>query len=250
MSETTTTATARQPIDLTETVTVSIPGDRGRGDWAKELTAVDAKAKDGTGYEGPWLSVGADADLEPGAVYLRVRKEDRRNRFLAVLVCVLPGQHAANYRIAESGEPKGWAQELRKGAREWLALPREERCRRAAAVRAEAVTAKAAELRALLAGVADGVRAAAAEDKASYLVDLPGNRDWVYWTKGDEATVAAAVAKVEGRVAAAVAACEAELADLRAIEAAAAGTVDPKAAAVARVRALMAELGVTVGDLS
>ena len=145
-----------ESISLSETVVVEIPGNRSEGDWAKELTSVDAKASDGKGYEGSWLSVGASADLEPGAIYLRALFTSSRKRGKelknAKIMCVLPGS-LGTYEVDASDRDRGWATELRKNARTWLALSREERVKKALKAILESRTSGAAEKRAKLAAM-------------------------------------------------------------------------------------------------
>lgn len=119
-------------IDFSQRIDVKIPGSSATKDWCKELTAVDANATSGRDYEGEWVSVGSTADLPIGALLVHVDyvEHRRRGRELnrARLGLVLP--NGLLWWIHVSTSEKGWAQELRRPAREWMALTPAERIRR------------------------------------------------------------------------------------------------------------------------
>lgn len=120
------------------TIETRLPG----GKWVREVTAVDAKAKTGYDWTGEFMPVGAVVDLDPGALVANAAEGgSRKSPTVTVkLRALLP--NGKWHMIAESGG-KEWAMELRKIAREWLALSESERAARALG---EALTTEHARL--------------------------------------------------------------------------------------------------------
>lgn len=183
-------------IDLTARVDVKIPGipairSKDRSDankfWAKTVDSVSANASTGNDWSGDWVTRGSTVDLPVGT--LIVDCDVVKGAYDVALRVVLPN---GKLRIVGGSTSKAWAQEMRKLAREWLAMP----------VRDRIVTA--------------------AKD---YIADQE-------------------ILPEAERDAAAIAIRRAWLADLESESRA-----DPKADAVAKIKALMAEHGITPDDL-
>lgn len=129
-----------------ETVYVSIPSSI-YGGWAKTVTSVAANAANGHDWAGDWLAVGCQVDLEPGTLYILCEKGRKNTDY--TLKVVLPN---GKTRSIDTSSEKGWGQQMRKVAREWLALSPETRIVRAAQERIDEIAHMDEEKRQTLAG--------------------------------------------------------------------------------------------------
>jgi hypothetical protein len=121
-------------------VVVKIPGTKSDGDWCKALTSVEENAESGHDYEGPWVGVGIVTDLEEGtllvnATYRNSRRTGREVASVDLGIVTGKALKDAPERCTivwlETSRSKGWAQELRSGARKLLAMSPRDRCARA-----------------------------------------------------------------------------------------------------------------------
>jgi hypothetical protein len=89
-----------------------IPGDhRDRRAWVKLLCAVDSDAKNGFGFKGRFLRIGAAVDLKvPSLVVV----SDKTGHTLLEL------EESGEWNPLATSDRPAWAHDLRDVAREWL----------------------------------------------------------------------------------------------------------------------------------
>lgn len=120
-----------------KTITASVETRLPKAElWLKTVTAVKEKAKTGHDWSGEFLAKeGKLADMVPGDIVIDCDNRGSRKHpvKLVGLNILLPNGEWERVCAAKSNE---WAYELRKEAREWLDMSREERVVKAATIRA------------------------------------------------------------------------------------------------------------------